>query len=72
MRSREEAAEIREQYPEGTKIRLIHMDDEYHPVPDGTIGTVTYVDDIGTIHMRWNTGSSLGLVPGEDRFVKLS
>ena len=36
--------------------------------PSGTIGTVTCVDDIGTIHMMWNNGSSLGLVP-DDEFV---
>ena len=59
---------IKEQYPEGTRIKLIHMDDPYCPVPDGTLGTVSMVDDIGTIHMRWDNGSSLGLVVGEDEF----
>ena len=44
------------------------MDDIQAP-PTGTLGTVRYVDDIGTIHIKWDNGSSLGLVIGEDRFV---
>lgn len=58
---------LRNAYPPGTKIKLIRMDDVQAP-PSGTIGTVTCVDDIGTIHMMWNNGSSLGLVP-DDKFV---
>ena len=34
----------------------------------GSIGTVDHVDNAGTIHMSWENGSSLGLIPGEDRF----
>lgn len=37
-------------------------------VPAGTIGIVTNVDYIGTIHMAWETGSSLGLIPEVDEF----
>lgn len=58
---------LREQYKDGTRIRLIRMCDIQAP-PSGTLGTVTGVDDIGTIHMRWDNGSSLGLVPNEDDF----
>ncbi len=58
---------LRKQYPEGTKLRLISMDDKQAPQP-GTIGSVDFIDDVGTIHMRWETGSSLGLIPGEDSF----
>lgn len=58
-------------YLPGTRIRLIHMGDDPYPVPDGTKGTVDYVDDMGTIHMRWDNGSSLGLVVGEDEFEVL-
>lgn len=57
----------RKTYPPGTKIKLIKMEDVQAP-PSGTIGTVTCVDDIGTIHMKWSNGSSLGLVP-DDEFV---
>lgn len=61
---------LRELYPAGTRIRLLKMDDIQAP-PAGTEGTVTFVDDAGTIHMRWNTGSSLGLISGEDEFEVL-
>ena len=59
---------IKETYKKGMRIKLIHMDDPYHPVPAGTLGTVVQVDDMGTIHMSWDTNSSLGLVPGVDEF----
>ena len=59
---------LRELYPPGTKIQCIKMDDSYHAVAPGSIGTVDYIDDAGTIHMSWENGSSLGLIPGEDRF----
>ena len=37
-------------------------------VPSGTHGIVDFVDDMGTIQMTWDNGSSLGLVVGEDQF----
>ncbi len=51
----------------GTRVRLIAMDDVQAP-PAGTEGTVQYVDDAGTIHVQWDTGSSLGLIPGTDEW----
>lgn len=54
-------------YPSGTRIQLDHMDDLF-PVPDGTVGTVDYVDDAGQIHMIWDNGRTLALVSGEDEF----
>lgn len=60
---------LRKRYPIGTRIKLVHMDDIQAP-PTGTLGTVRYVDDIGTIHIKWDNGSSLGLVVvGGDSFV---
>lgn len=59
--------ELKLMFPIGTKIELIHMDDKQAP-PPGTMGVVTSVDDIGTIHIGWQTGSSLGLVYGVDKF----
>lgn len=54
-------------YPKGTKIKLIKMNDKYAP-PSGTIGTVDFVDDIGQIHVKWESGGSLALIIGEDDF----
>ncbi len=62
---------IKAVYPEGTKVRLVKMDDIQAP-PAGTLGTVRYVDDIGTIHVSWETGSSLGVVWGEDAIELVS
>ena len=58
---------IRRQYPVGTCVILSHMDDSQTP-PAGTKGTVAYVDDIGQIGVKWDTGSSLSLIPGVDSF----
>ena len=48
----------------GSRVKLLRMDDDYAP-PSGTEGTVLNVDDIGTIHVNWDNGSSLG-VTSED------
>ena len=68
--SREEIERLKEEYPEGCTVELIEMNDPYHPVPSGTRGKVTDVDDMGTIHVRWSTGSSLG-VAYEDSCVRI-
>lgn len=59
-------------YYKGKRIRCKHMDDPYHPVPDGTEGTILYADDMGDIHVAWDTRSSLALVPEADRFCFVS
>lgn len=58
---------IKKEYPAGTRVELIEMNDPYRPMPEGLQGTVTCVDDTGTIHVNWDNGSSLGVVYGEDR-----
>ena len=63
---------IKEHYIPGTRIRLNSMDDPWHPIPPGTEGEVDFVDDIGTIHMIWDNGRSLGIVPGEDSFTVIA
>ena len=51
----------------GMRVQLLYMEDPQAP-KRGTQGTIKYVDDIGTIHVAWDTGSSLGLIPGIDRW----
>ncbi|MCD7791345.1 MAG: DUF4314 domain-containing protein [Bacteroides thetaiotaomicron] len=63
--SREVIEEVRAQYPAGTVVILDKMIDEQAP-SIGTAGVVTSVDDIGTIHVDWLTGSTLGVAYGED------
>ncbi len=60
-------ASLREQYPKGCRVVLIHMNDPWNgKLTVGCEGTVVSVDDIGTIHVAWDCGSSLGVVYGED------
>lgn len=63
--------ELREKYPQGTRIKLIFMNDKHAPV-EGTKGVVSVVDDLGQIHMKWDTGSTLAIVPSEDKFEVIS
>lgn len=51
----------------GMRIKLMMMKDP-SGVPDGTTGTVDFVDDAGQIQMKWDNGSSLALIYGEDIF----
>ena len=62
---------IKEQYPPGTRIRLNAMDDPYAPILPGTEGEVDFVDDAGQLHIKWDNGRSLALIPGEDSFTML-
>jgi hypothetical protein len=70
--SQKEVERIKEQYPVGTRIELISMDDPHAPIESGMQGTVDKVDDIGTLHMKWDNGRTLGIVPGEDDFKVIS
>ena len=58
--------QLKEYYTPGTRVMLIRMSDPYTNLKQGDRGTVTLVDDIGTIHVNWDCGSSLGVVFGED------
>ena len=71
MKYNDKIARIKADYPVGTRIQLDHMDDPYSPIPDGMTGTVTFVDDMGTLHMQWDNGRSLGVCPDVDRFHKI-
>jgi len=63
--SRETVERIRAQYPVGCRVELIKMDDIQAP-PIGTKGTVTGVDDIGSIMVSWDNGSTLHVIYGDD------
>lgn len=55
----------KETFKPGMRVRLLKMDDNQAP-PIGTEGIVLGVDDIGSLLMSWDTGSSLNVVMGED------
>lgn len=70
--SKEELEGLRKQYPVGSRVELTKMSDPYNTVlVPGVRGTVIGVDDIATIHVNWDCGSSLGVVYGEDACRKL-
>lgn len=46
----------------GRRVRLDRCDDPYTDLRPGALGTVTFVDDWGTLHVDWDSGSTLGLV----------
>ena len=67
---REIVERLRKQYPVGTRIELVRMNDEQAP-PIGTYGTVNGVDDLGSIMVSWDNGGSLSVVYGEDLCKKI-
>ena len=62
--------QLKDQYPKGTRVVLIEMDDPFAP-PAGTQGTVIGIDPLGTIHVSWDSGSTLGVVYECDRIMKV-
>lgn len=55
----------------GSRVRLIESRDPISPIPTGTEGTVDLIDDLGTVFVDWDSGRSLGMIPGEDRFERI-
>ena len=65
--TRETVERLQREFPVGCRIVLDEMQDPYRTIPAGTQGTVTAVDDIGTIHTAFDNGVSLGIAYGADR-----
>ena len=63
-------ASLRERFPQGARVELLRMDDPQAP-PIGTLGTVFGVDDSGSIMVRWDNGSGLHVIYGEDEVRKI-
>lgn len=62
---------IKKLYPAGCRVELVQMDDPYSKLTPGERGTVNHVDDTGTVFVRWDCCSGLGIVYGVDRIQKL-
>ena len=54
---------------EGMRIKLTSMVDDPNPIAAGTEGTIILVDDMGVIHVNWDNGRRLGVIPGVDEYV---
>ncbi len=63
---------LKKQYPPGTRVQLDRMGDDPRPIPAGTKGTVSFVDDCGTVFCNFDNGRSLGICPEVDSFHKIS
>ena len=68
--NKEQIEMLRKEYPAGTKVELLAMEDVQAP-PVGTIGEVLTVDGAGQLVMEWENGSGLNLIPGVDKFRKV-
>lgn len=69
--SREAVARLKAEYPPGCRVELIKMPDPQTKLLPGDCGTVTSVDDIGTIHVTWDNGSTLGVAYRADKVKRL-
>jgi hypothetical protein len=67
----EQLKQLKEYFKPGSKVRLVHMNDPYETIPPGTTGKVLCVDSLGTLHVMWSNGSTLGVVFNEDSVVKI-
>jgi len=61
---------LKKEYPVGTRVKLLQMDDCQAP-PVGTLGTVTGIDDTGSLLMHWDNGCSLNVIYSVDSVAKI-
>ena len=54
----------------GRRVLCLEMNDDPNPIPSGSKGTIQFIDDMGTLHVKWDDGRSLGLVK-EDMYEVL-
>ena len=52
----------------GDRVELVSTTDPYTSLKPGDQGTVFSIDSLGTVHIKWDNGSNLGLVPGVDEW----
>ena len=62
---------IRADFPIGSRVMMVYSADPFAPIEGGIEGTVSSVDDIGTIHVNWDNGRCLGVVLSEDVIEKI-
>lgn len=69
--NKETVERIRRQYPQGTRVELVSMNDPYTNLKPGDKGTVNFVDDTATVFVNWDNSSTLGVVYSEDMIRRL-
>ena len=55
----------------GCRVELVSMDDPYTNLKPGDQGWVDFVDDIGSVFIRWDNGSTLAAAYGADEIMLL-
>lgn len=58
-------------YHPGDRIQMVSCGDRYAPILPGERGTIDRIDDMGTLHMRWDSGRTLGVCLEEDEVRKI-
>lgn len=53
----------------GDRIKLIKMTDDPRPIEPGSEGTIEHIDDMGQIHVNWDNGRKLALIPEVDEYT---
>lgn len=68
--SKEIVNRVRREYPVGTRVELVRMDDAQAP-PIGALGTIRSVDDTASLLVHWDNGCGLNVIYGEDAVRKI-
>ena len=68
--NKEIVEKVRAEYPIGTRVKLVKMDDVQAP-PVGTKGTVRGVDDTASLLVDWDNGCGLNVIYGIDKVRKI-
>ena len=68
-----EVERLRKEFPVGTRVELVRMDNEPNPdIHPGIRGTVEFIDDAGNIRVRWSYGGEVRVIYGVDECRKLT
>ena len=62
---------VRAEYPPGTRVILRRMEKDPQAPPIGTLGTVICTDDVADLLVKWDNGSGLKVIYGEDYVEKV-
>lgn len=54
----------------GKRVRMIYMED-VDPIEPGDSGVVEHVDGAGHLHVKWDSGRGLAIIPSKDQFEVL-
>jgi hypothetical protein len=56
----------------GYRVQITEVDDPYTDLKPGQKGTVSFIDDFGTVHVKWDDGTTLGLLSECDKWIVIS